>query len=506
VTSVRHSQSMQAPLPRSVRRALDAMHAATDRDWRARDLGAVAGVSGRTLQRQFRAFLGRSPQDALRDIRFDAARRALLHAGPDTRILDVALRFGFQHLGRFSVEYRRRYGEMPSQTLKRQSVFHGVVAAMNAFLGTERDRPTIALDDINTAPAHADLARDLLCDLGTALTRSGAAVVGADRAARYRLVGAMRGDSSLTFRLIDSATGHHLSAWRHDGALPGGSSEPLVTRITAALQPGLRIAEIERALRKPEDDLGARDLALRAMPGVLSLDQAGNAEALELLERAIERDPDHPLAMALAAWARVQRVVYHFSPDPAAERARSISLARKAQALHGDATALAVLGNALTLLDDLDGADQTIRTALALDGGSAWAWSRSGWIDVYKGHPEAAIERFKIALDLAPHDSLAFNSLVGIGCAHFKAGQYDEAARWQAEGLRAHPSSTWVHRTLCPAYLLAGAKPEARRSLIALRDQYPDLTIAEVQQGMPPLPQSYRDKVIDALHSVGLPG
>ena len=48
---------------------------------------------------------------------------------------------------------------------------------------------------------------------------------------------------------------------------------------------------------------------------------------------------------------------------------------------------LAVLGNALTLLHELDAAELVIRKALAVDGGSAWAWSRSGWIDVYKGDP-----------------------------------------------------------------------------------------------------------------------
>ena len=97
---------------------------------------------------------------------------------------------------------------------------------------------------------------------------------------------------------------------------------------------------------------------------------------------------------------------------------------------------------------DLDAADQVIRKALSIDGGSAWAWSRGGWIDVYKGNAESAIERFKIALDLAPNDPLAFNSLVGIGCANFGAGNYVEAARWQQRALAEHPSSTWIHRTM----------------------------------------------------------
>ena len=166
---------------------------------------------------------------------------------------------------------------------------------------------------------------------------------------------------------------------------------------------------------------------------------------------------------------------------------------------------LAVLGNALTFLHNLDAAEQVIRKALSIDGGSAWAWSHSGWIDVYNGDAESAIERFKIALDLAPNDCLAFNSMVGIGCAHFESGRYREAAGWQQRALVEHPSASWIHRTMCPAYVLVGAESEARRSVTALREVYPELTVSEVQHGLPPLPQSYCDRVVDALHSVGLP-
>jgi len=95
--------------------------------------------------------------------------------------------------------------------------------------------------------------------------------------------------------------------------------------------------------------------------------------------------------------------------------------------------------------------------------------------------------------------------MVGVGCAHFKAGNYVEAARWQERALVEHPSAIWVHRTLCPAYVLTGAKPEARRSLDALRSGYPDLTVSEVQVGMPPLPESYRNLVFEALSEAGLP-
>ena len=502
--------STAALLPRGVRRALDAMHANVGHNWSVKELAAVAGISGRTLQRQFLAFLGKAPRAVVRDICYEQARRELLQGSPGARVMDVALRCGFPHFGRFSVEYRRRYGETPSQTLKRQAVFVAALASMPSFYVPPRDRPTVAFGPIDAVAENLEIAGDIADDLATALTRAGISVTSETRSARYHLAGAIRGsgaEARLILRLIDHETGRQLWAHRSEGILRDDSAaeEHLATRISGALQPYLRLAEIDHAERKSGSDLSPHDLALRAMPGVLSLNAEGNARALELLERAMERDPDHALATALAAWGHVQRVVYHFTATPEQERARSIELAHKARALSGDATVLAILGNALTLLNELDAADLVVRRALAVDGGSAWAWSRSGWLDVYRGDPESAIERFKIALDLAPHDSLAFNSLVGIGCAHFKAGNYAESANWQQRALVEHPSAIWVHRTLCPAYVLAGARPEARRSLDALREQYPGLTVPEVQRGMPPLPPIYRSLVVDALHDIGLP-
>jgi AraC-like DNA-binding protein len=504
------SSSSVSLLPRGVRRALDAMRANVGHDWRVTELAGVAGVSGRTLQRQFRVFLGKAPRTALRDIRFESARRELLQGLPDARVMNIALRNGFPHCGRFCVEYRRRYGETPSQTLRRQAIFADALASMPSFLVTSRDRPTVALGWIDVSPENSEFARSIADELATALTRAGVSVTSQAGSARYHLTGVIKGSgpqSRLTFRLIDAETGRHLSAHRCDGALGDNTAldEHLATRIVAGLQPCLRLAEIDRAGRKPEVDLSPNDLALRAMPCVLSLNADGNAHALDLLERAMERDPGHALATALAAWAYGQRIVYHFSSTPHQDRARSAELARKAQNLSGDATVLAILGNAFTFLHDLDTADLVIRKALSIDGGSAWAWSRSGWIDVYSGDAESAIERFKIALDLAPSDCLAFNSMVGIGCAHFESGRYREAADWQQRALTQHPSATWIHRTMCPAYVLSGAGSEARRSVTALREDYPELTITDVQQGLPPLPRSYCDRVFNALHSVGLP-
>ena len=486
------------------------MQAELGRDWRVSDLAAAVGVSNRTLQRQFQTFLGETPGGALRRLRFERARRNLLQGEPHMKVMDVAERCGFPHFGRFSVEYRRRYGEAPSQTLRRQTRLWDALASTPMLVPPTRDRPMLAIPPIETDPENADIARDVAEELATALTRAGVAVTSEARLARYRLAGALRGtaaQSRLTFRLIEAESGRHLWAHRSDDVLSGDltTEQRLATRITAALQPCLRLAEIERAERKPDTEQSSQDLTLRAMPHVLSLDADGNARALELLHRARDRDPSHPMATALAAWAHAQRVIYHFSASAPEERARSAELASKAMPLARDASALAILGNTFTSLRDIGRAEQVVRRALAVDGGSAWAWSRSGWIDLYKGDSDSAIERFMIALELAPHDSLAFNNLVGIGCAHFNAGRYVEAARWQERALIEHPTAAWVHRTLCPAYVLAGAQPEAHRSLTALREHYPELTVSLVQEGLPPLTEAYSELLVGALQAVGLP-
>lgn len=77
-------------------------------------------VSERTLRKAFHRIHGLPPCRHLRMLRLSVARRALLIADSElTTVTEVATNFGFVELGRFSVEYRRLFGESPSQTLSR---------------------------------------------------------------------------------------------------------------------------------------------------------------------------------------------------------------------------------------------------------------------------------------------------------------------------------------------------------------------------------------------------
>jgi AraC-like DNA-binding protein len=81
------------------------------------DIAAAAGVPGRTLFKHFRDFKGVSPMRHLRDARLARARDALRSPRGGDNVTAVAAACGLAHMGRFSADYRRVYGESPSQTL-----------------------------------------------------------------------------------------------------------------------------------------------------------------------------------------------------------------------------------------------------------------------------------------------------------------------------------------------------------------------------------------------------
>jgi AraC-like DNA-binding protein len=111
---------MQGPRrPRTVKRALDAMHAEPWRQFTATDLATVAGIGVRVLQESFRQHVGMSPMSYLRRLRLDQVHAELSRADPwQVTVSEVAYKWGFTHLGRFAGAYRARFGEAPSQTLR----------------------------------------------------------------------------------------------------------------------------------------------------------------------------------------------------------------------------------------------------------------------------------------------------------------------------------------------------------------------------------------------------
>jgi AraC-like DNA-binding protein len=114
------TSATRAAEPRHVRRAAEFLAANAARPVRMAELTDAIGVSVRTLQIGFLKHRGVSPMAFLREQRLGLARTRLLGSSKCS-ITQVAYDCGFEHAGRFSVLYRARFGETPSQTLRRSS-------------------------------------------------------------------------------------------------------------------------------------------------------------------------------------------------------------------------------------------------------------------------------------------------------------------------------------------------------------------------------------------------
>ncbi len=81
------------------------------------DVCRAAGVSWRTLDYAFREVFGVTPKQYLQATRLHGARRGLHQGGPASTVTDIANNWGFWHIGKFAADYKRQFGELPSETL-----------------------------------------------------------------------------------------------------------------------------------------------------------------------------------------------------------------------------------------------------------------------------------------------------------------------------------------------------------------------------------------------------
>lgn len=106
-----------------VSRALEHIDTLTDEDLRVDAIARSLGCTSRALQIAFHNVLSITPLQYILALRLQRVRRALLRPnGQENRVTTSAAEHGFLHFGRFAAQYRRMFGERPSDTLVRSRV------------------------------------------------------------------------------------------------------------------------------------------------------------------------------------------------------------------------------------------------------------------------------------------------------------------------------------------------------------------------------------------------
>jgi TolB-like protein len=336
--------------------------------------------------------------------------------------------------------------------------------------------------------------------------------VGRELGVRYVLEGSVRKAANrvrIAGQLIDTSTGAHLWADRFDGALEDifDLQDQVTTNVVSAIAPKLEEAEIERSRRKPTESLDAYDYYLRGMAAVHLWTREGSNEALSMFTQAIALDPRFAMAYGMAARCYAQRMTSGWMTDRAYEITETTRLARRAAELgKDDAVALCTAGFALAyVVGELDSGNDLIERSLVLNPNLAWAWYFSGWVKVYLGEPEAAIERVKRALRLSPHDAHVFNMQSAIASAHFFAGRHTEALSWAEKALRERPDHPPAMRIFAATSALEGRLAEAQQTMVRLCELFPALRISNLRQVKPLRRPEDFAKFADGLRMAGLP-
>ena len=208
-----------------------------------------------------------------------------------------------------------------NERLRKTAMQHGHAPALP-------DKPSIAVlpfDNLSGDPEQDYFADGMVEDIITALsqldqlfviarnssfTYKGRSVdvrqVSGELGVRYVLEGSVRKAGNrirITGQLIEGASGAHLWANRFDGRLEDvfDLQDQITESVVGAIEPTLRKAEIERSRKMRPENLDAYDLYLQALPHTYAMRADDNSEALRLLHKAIEIDPDYAPALAYAA-------------------------------------------------------------------------------------------------------------------------------------------------------------------------------------------------------------
>ena len=202
---------------------------------------------------------------------------------------------------------------------------------------------------------------------------------------------------------------------------------------------------------------------LRALPDAFSWEKNRLARALDLLDRAIERDPFYGPALALAAYCRHQLDLNDWAEDRNTNLRTGLELARRALRAGPDdpdvlATASFVLGR---LGEDIDTALGLMDHCLTLHPSFAYGWYISGLLWLFAGQPDLALEHFETFLRLSPRERLA-SHLTGIGEALFFSRRFGEAVAKLLASLEQRPGLADTYRFLASCYAHMGRLDEGR--------------------------------------------
>ena len=311
----------------------------------------------------------------------------------------------------------------------------------------------------------------------------------------------------ITAQLIDAATGGHLWAERYDRDLTDifELQDEVTRQIVEALKVKLRPAEKALLGESRTSNIEAHDCFLRGRELLLGSNK--NREIFDrivtILRRAIELDPDFAQPYAGLGMAHCLDFQNHWTDTPDALDLAAHFATQAIEKGPNEPYAHYAAAVVETWKRNLVKAKAETERALALNPNYALAYGTRGLVEVYLGHPLAAIPFIERAIRLDPVFTQQYMHF--LGSAYLGADQYETAAAAFRERIRLAPKTDLSRAFLASALGHLGEIDEARRIWHELMEINPRYSLAEHLGRLPFQNQADVDRISKGLTMAGLP-
>jgi TolB-like protein len=298
---------------------------------------------------------------------------------------------------------------------------------------------------------------------------------------RYLLEGNVRrvGENlRVTAQLVEAADGDILWTQKFDRPLAelANLQEELITEVAAHLGVQVQRAEIEHALRKP-DDLTAWEAVMRAEAALSRNNLPGTEIALAEARRAVAIDPGYDAAHAMLIIALCHFRRLRGGKDDAMERELREVIDRALALDSGDGLVMARIAHGLSFLGKLDQALALAERSVAINPNLETPRIQLGEILIKQGRLDEALAQFETSERLAPDGLWSISRLSIIAVVQLRSGRFEKALEAIDRSLHFRPAPHLHNlRALCLAKL--GRRSEAQDAIRNLRDMGPEFSRA----------------------------
>ncbi len=328
------------------------------------------------------------------------------------------------------------------------------------------------------------------------------AQVGRELGVQYVLEGSVRKADDrvrITAQLVDTTTQRHLWAHRYDRELKDifMLQDDVTQKIVAALAVKLTADEQKRLLHRYTDNMEAYDLYLQGLEYFNRLTKESNIQARQVLNKAIDLDPDFAAAYALLGWVHSREWTQGWSPGPQPLE-RAFELAHKAIVLDETLPAgYTILGEIYLHKRQHARAIAAQEKAIALSPNDAEGIASLAGILTWSGRPQETVELIKKAMRLNPTYPTEY--LWNLGHAYYLMGRYEKAIEVLGRARDRNPDYIPVQAYLSASYIELGREADARAAAAEFKRLSPRTPITEWRHRLP-----YKDQMITERFLVNL--